>query len=48
MENHNQISVSEAREKIFYSEEFILKILSGDFVIYVPCDIAFKIISDVY
>ena len=45
--NGNKLQFKKQERKSFCSDKLILKVLIGDIVIDMPCDLAFKIISDI-
>lgn len=47
LKNENKLQFKKQEGKSFCSDKLILKVLIGGFVIDVPCDMAFKIISDI-
>lgn len=47
LKNGNKLQFKKQEGKSFCSDKLILKVLIGDFVIDVPCNLAFKIISDI-
>lgn len=47
LKNENKLQFKKQEGRSFCSDKLILKVLIGGFVIDVPCDMAFKIISDI-